>query len=431
MVFCVCQLNSRNKIKLIEIGGVLKQYSMYSLYKHQNVQNGKVYIGISSKNPITRWDEGNGYKSNKEFYSDICLYGWDDGFTHEILLNGLSKSEAKIKECEYILKYDSVRTGYNQKYADKKALLPPDLLDEVKNRQKKLYVKKEAFTAKNFDMYNFKVFNDSKNKYCKVPYFTRIPNIFIQHNIQKDFGINKIFIYVYCAIDRNRSYEDTSFVCIKDILDSCQYKATRHKPKIFYEILKCLIFLKENNYIECDFDIYKVNYNDCIKVKIISKTFDAIDNYTMLYGETLDTISQWDTKPTKESIISVFLYINSYIFIRPKNKDNVEIMYNPESKPEAFFRSIEVMSKDLGMSKDTINQCLQYLTSNINCKKPLLIKREVGSIQPNPKKPPQNVPNIYVLNKEGYEQEIKWAISKMLEIYNVDSFGELTGKDVK
>lgn len=59
--------------------------------------------------------------------------------------------------------------------------------------------------------------------------------------------------------------------------------------------------------------------------------------------------------------------------------------------------------------------------------KPLLIKKEVGSVQPNPKKPPQNVPNIYVLNKEGYEQEIEWAIAKMLEIYNVDSFGEIKG----
>lgn len=48
-------------------------------------------------------------------------------------------------------------------------------------------------------------------------------------------------------------------------------------------------------------------------------------------------------------------------------------------------------------------------------------QKEVGSVQPNPKKPPQNVPNIYVLNKEGYEQEIEWAIAKMLEIYNVDS----------
>ena len=92
---------------------------------------------------------------------------------------------------------------------------------------------------------------------------------------------------------------------------------------------------------------------------------------------------------------------------------------------------MENMSKELAISKDTLNQCIQCLTSSTEDKQPLLIKREVGSIQPNPKKPPQNVPNIYVLNKEGYEQEIEWAISKMLEIYDVDSFGELTGKDVK
>lgn len=46
-----------------------------------------------------------------------------------------------------------------------------------------------------------------------------------------------------------------------------------------------------------------------------------------------------------------FLYINSYIFIRPKNKKNEEIMYNPETKPEAFWKSIESMSKELSMFK--------------------------------------------------------------------------------
>ena len=83
------------------------------------------------------------------------------------------------------------------------------------------------------------------------------------------------------------------------------------------------------------------------------------------------------------------------------------------------------MSKELSMSKDTINQCIQCLTSSIGDKEPLLIKKEVGSVQPDPKKPPQNVPNIYVLNNGRCKQEIKWAIEKMLEIYKVDSFGEI------
>ena len=52
----------------------------------------------------------------------------------------------------------------------------------------------------------------------------------------------------------------------------------------------------------------------------------------------------------------------------------------------------------------------------------LLVKKEVGSVQSDKSKPPQNVPNIYVLNKDGYKQEIKWALSKMLELYKVDKF---------
>ena len=35
---------------------------------------------------------------------------------------------------------------------------------------------------------------------------------------------------------------------------------------------------------------------------------------------------------------------------------------------------------------------------------------------------------IYMyLIKKGYKQEIEWAIGKVLEIYEVDSFGEIKG----
>ena len=79
------------------------------------------------------------------------------------------------------------------------------------------------------------------------------------------------------------------------------------------------------------------------------------------------------------------------------------------------------------MSKDTITQCIDFLTTSTGDKKALLIKREVGSVQPDPRKPPQNVPNIYVLNKDGYQQEIEWALHKMLEVYGVDSFDKIKG----
>ena len=109
------------------------------------------------------------------------------------------------------------------------------------------------------------------------------------------------------------------------------------------------------------------------------------------------------------------------------NNKMIEVKQDLDSIGYDTGIEIKIIPENLSMSKDTLNQCLSYLTSNVDDKQPLLIKKEVGSIQPDPSQPPQNTPNIYVLNKEGYEQEIEWAIYKMLQIYNVESFGELTG----
>ena len=236
---------------------------------------------------------------------------------------------------------------------------------------------------------------------------------------------------MYILIDRYRSYEDYSWITIRKVLEFYGYKTTKHKPKAFHEILDVLEYMINNQMIEVKQSLDSVNYDTGIEIKIIPENFDATDKFSKITSSQLDFIMMNESSINKENILMAFLYINSYIYIRPKNNDNGETIYNPQSKPEAFWRSMETMSKELAMSKDTLNQCMNCLTSSVGDKKPLLIKREVGSIQPNPEKPPQNVPNIYVLNKEGCEQEIKWAISKMLEVYNVDSFGELTGKDVK
>ena len=250
----------------------------------------------------------------------------------------------------------------------------------------------------------------------KIEYFTRFPNGYIQGNIKPKYGVSRKFYITYILIDKYRSYEDYSWITIRKVMEFYGYKTTKHKPKAFQEILDVLEYMINNKMIEVQQDLDTLGYDTGIEIKIIPENFDAADKFSKITSSQLDFIM---------NILMAFLYINSYIFIRPKNKDDEDVMYNPESKPEAFWRSIESMSKELSMSKDTINQCIQCLTSSIGNKEPLLIKKEVGSIKPDPKKPPQNVPNIYVLNKEGYEQEIEWAIAKMLEIYNVDSFGEI------
>lgn len=259
----------------------------------------------------------------------------------------------------------------------------------------------------------------------KTEYFTRFPSDYIQGNIRTKYGVSRKFYITYILIDKYRSYEDYSWITLRKVLNFYGYKTHKRRPKAVQEILDVLEYMINNKMIEVQQDLDSITYDTGIEIKIIPENFDAVDKFSKITSSQLDFIMMNESSINKENILMAFLYINSYIFVRPKNKDNEDIMYNPESKPEAFWRSIESMSKELSMSKDTINQCIQYLTSSIGDKEPLLVKKEVGSVQPDPKKPPQNVPNIYVLNKEGYEQEIEWAITKMLEIYHVDSFGEI------
>lgn len=83
---------------------------MYCVYKH-TTPNGKVYIGITSKNPLKRWNNGIGYSKNILFYRAIVKYGWDN-IKHEILLYGLTEEEACKKEIELIAEYKSTNPDY-------------------------------------------------------------------------------------------------------------------------------------------------------------------------------------------------------------------------------------------------------------------------------------------------------------------------------
>ena len=259
----------------------------------------------------------------------------------------------------------------------------------------------------------------------KTEYFTRFPNDYIQGNIKTKFGISRKFYITYILIDKYRSYENYSWITIRKVLDFYGYKTHRNKPKAFKEILDVLEYMINNKMIEVKQDLDSVDYDTGIEIKILPENFDPCKDFSKLTSSQYDFIMMYESSINRENILVAFLYINSYIYIRQKDKNGNELLSKPQDKPEAFFRSIDSMSKELSMSKDTINQCIQCLTSSIGDKEPLLIKKEVGSVQPDPKKPPQNVPNIYVLNNGRCEQEIKWAIEKMLEIYKVDSFGEI------
>ena len=85
----------------------------YYVYIHTCKANGKKYVGVTGRNPESRWKEGRGYKTNKHFYSAILKYGWDN-FEHEVFEVD-SKEEMYRKEVELISFYHSndPEYGYN------------------------------------------------------------------------------------------------------------------------------------------------------------------------------------------------------------------------------------------------------------------------------------------------------------------------------
>lgn len=89
---------------------------IWCVYLHTNKINNKKYVGITSRNPLVRWNNGNGYTSNKHFFNSIKKYGWKNGFEHEILYVNLSEEQAEKIEKELISKYHSydMKYGYNQ-----------------------------------------------------------------------------------------------------------------------------------------------------------------------------------------------------------------------------------------------------------------------------------------------------------------------------
>lgn len=87
----------------------------WCVYEHV-FPNGKRYIGITSKRPKARWQNGQGYMNkNNPMYRAIQKYGWDN-IEHNILFTNLTQIEACEIEQELIAKYKTNVYKYGSQY---------------------------------------------------------------------------------------------------------------------------------------------------------------------------------------------------------------------------------------------------------------------------------------------------------------------------
>lgn len=99
------EIIGENKIDWVETKGT------WVVYQHIS-PSGKSYIGITQQEPEKRWQNGNGYTSQRKFYNAIKKYGWES-FQHNILKENICEEAASYWEKYFIKLFDSYYNGYN------------------------------------------------------------------------------------------------------------------------------------------------------------------------------------------------------------------------------------------------------------------------------------------------------------------------------
>lgn len=86
----------------------------WTVYVHINKENGKKYVGITSRDPRVRWANGHGYSTKLPIGRAIEKYGWDN-FEHKILYSDIDENSAKALERRLIKEWRTQddKYGYN------------------------------------------------------------------------------------------------------------------------------------------------------------------------------------------------------------------------------------------------------------------------------------------------------------------------------
>ncbi len=97
----------------------LREKRPYYIYIH-TCPNYWTYVGLS-QNPKQRWNNGEGYKENKDFYQAIQRFGWEN-IKHEIVAETYYKWVAQKIERTLITHFKKKKRNFNENNIESKLL---------------------------------------------------------------------------------------------------------------------------------------------------------------------------------------------------------------------------------------------------------------------------------------------------------------------
>lgn len=196
----------------------------YCVYRHTS-PDGRVYIGATCQSAEKRWANGRGYSYNTEFDEAIRTFGWNN-FTHEVILDDVSKADACAAERELIRKHksDDPRFGFNHHPGGTGSNVGVICSDETrKKRSEKMkgrmngwFVGRNSAKAKQVNQY------DTEGRFIQTWYATT--------EAQSELGIPYTSI-VKCCTRQYRTAGGFIWRYIDDDADVMDLACTLHEPK--------------------------------------------------------------------------------------------------------------------------------------------------------------------------------------------------------
>lgn len=234
-------------------------------------------------------------------------------------------------------------------------------------------------------------------------FFARVPTEYIRCNINKKYGLSRTFYLVYTYMYRNKSPEGFITFGINQLLSICGCKQDNKSCIAYKDIIKSIQYLADNGMIKvfCE-NLENISCRNYIEVEILDKFYQA-KRYTTVYFADIDKILYSNSKCRNQNLITVYLYIMSYIFKHKEQNLSRDI-------PEAFYSLVENIISITGLSPNTVNMCLDELVTL-----GIFIKKETGTIKDGDLY--VTLPNIYVVNNNHAGHEIELAMAKLSKIY--------------
>ncbi len=294
----------------------------YCVYMHTTPSN-KRYVGLTSQDPIVRWQNGNGYRFNEYFYRAINKYGWDN-IEHEILFTCLTKTEACEKEIEMIKYYksDNRDFGYN---IDHGGCAPGRMSEETKRKISIAHIGVNASPVSRYTI-------DGK---FVCDYISAI-------DAGNDVGVSYAAISACC-----RNIIKTVSGCIwrysdEELTDEhiawCNYDGRENRKNAIKQYTTSGEFIREYESAECaqrEFGYCASSIRRCCRYER-----RTCNGYIWLYAEDIITteLVEWCNRYSKE-------------------KSSAVVQFSKDGKFMCVFGSIKIAAEKANINKSGISHC--------------------------------------------------------------------------